>query len=100
MLGISVRSDELNNFRVLQFGSDADGDTAPLRYVTTAGMTPAYEDAGLAVDPAGMIYVSASQTYNVAAVFEFPADASGSVMPATTITSGVFRENAGGIAVH
>lgn len=100
VLCISERGDGLNSFGVLEFGPDADGDIASVRYVTTPGMTPAYEGTGLAVDSAGMIYVSASQTYDVAAVFEFPADASGSVTPATTITSGIFRENAGGIAVH
>jgi hypothetical protein len=92
--------DGLNSFGVLEFAADADGDAEPLRYVTTPQMTDAYENSGIAVDAAGIIYVSASLALNVAAVLEFPPDASGSVTPSSVITSSAFRENAGGIAVH
>jgi hypothetical protein len=90
--------DGLNPFRVLEFGPDANGDVAPLRYVTTPDMNDEYEGTGVAVDATGTIYVSASLDLNIGAVFEFPADASGSVTPSKIISySG---ENAGGIALY
>ena len=90
----------LNSFGVLVFAADADGDAEPLRYVTTPQMNIEYDGTGVAVDTAGIIYVSASLDLNVVAVFEFPADASGSVTPSTVISSGAWGENAGGIALY
>jgi len=98
VLCLIEQPDGLNGFRVLEFGPDANGDVAPLRYVTTPDMHIEYEGTGIAVDAAGTIYVSASLDLDIAAVFEFPADASGSVAPSKVITYA--GENAGGIALY
>jgi hypothetical protein len=90
----------LNAFRVLVFAPDAKGDVAPLRFVTTSPMTNAYDGTAIAVDASGTIYVSASLDLNEGAVFEFPADAYGSVTPSKIISSGKWGENAGGIALY
>ncbi|MDP9052642.1 MAG: hypothetical protein M3O31_18265 [Acidobacteriota bacterium] len=100
VLCVIDQTDGFNNFRVLEFSSAANGDVPPLRYVTTPGMTPAYDGTGIAVDATGTIYVSASLAFNIGAVFEFPPDAAGSVTPSNVISSSAWGENAGGIAVH
>jgi hypothetical protein len=100
VLCVVEQADGFNNLRVLEFSPDANGDVSPLRYVTTPGMTDAYDGTGIAVNAAGTIYVSASLDLNIGAVFEFPPDASGSVTPSKIISSGAWAENAGGIAVH
>jgi hypothetical protein len=92
--------DGANPFRVLVFAPDADGDAAPLRFVTTPSMTAAYDGTGITVDAAGTIYVSASLGLNAGTVFEFPVNASGSVIPSKIIFSSNWEENAGGIALY
>ena len=52
-------ADGLNPYRVLEFGPTADGNVAPLRFVTTPGMDDALAPAGIAVDSSGTIYVNA-----------------------------------------
>jgi hypothetical protein len=94
------QDDGANPFRVLVFAPDANGDVAPFRYLTTSPITAAYDGTGIAVDAAGTIYVSASLDLNMGAIFEFPADASGSVTPSKIISSGAWGENAGGIALY
>jgi hypothetical protein len=79
--GYRPREDGLYPYGVYEFGPTADGDASPVRYITTPGMDGSYEGTGGAVDSAGNIYVSAALSLNVAAVFVFPRDASGSVIP-------------------
>jgi hypothetical protein len=99
--GSRPRKDGLYPYGVYEFGPSADGDASSFRYITTPGMDDgSYEGTGVAVDSAGNIYVSAALSLNVAAVFVFPRDASGSVIPISVITSPAFRVNAGGIALY
>jgi len=90
----------LNPFGVIEFGPSANGNVAPMRYVTTPGLNTEYEGTGIAVDSAGTIYVMASVILNHGAVFEFPATASGSVTPSRTLTYSTWWESMGTIAVH
>jgi hypothetical protein len=90
----------LNPFGVIEFGSTASGNVAPLRYVTTPAMNTEYEGTGVAVDSAGTIYVMASVVLSQGAVLEFPATASGSVTPSKTLTYYPWWESSGTIAVH
>lgn len=99
-LCLTDQYDGANRFRVLVFAPDATGDVAPIRYLTTSSMTDAYDGTGIAVDSAGTIYVSASLDLNIGAIFEFPADASGSIGAVKTISSTAWGENAGGIALY
>jgi hypothetical protein len=105
VLDYRKRDDGLNPFGVSEYASTVSGNAVPLRYITTPGMsTTGWNDIpGIAVDAAGTIYVSATfgdglNQWGGPGVWEFAADASGSVAPLTTLTwSG---ENNGGIAVH
>jgi hypothetical protein len=105
VLSYSKRDDGLNPFGVSEYAATASGDAIPLRYITSPEMdTTGWNDSpGIAVDAAGTIYVSATFHYSTnqwggPGVWEFAADASGSVAPLNTSTwSG---ENNGGIAVH
>jgi hypothetical protein len=93
------RTDGLNPYGVYEYAATADGDAVPLRYVTSPGLYDGfYNNDGVAVDAAGTIYVSATATSGAAGVWEFPADASGSVAPSKLFTWD--GENNGGIAVH
>jgi len=85
---------------VYEYAATANGDVVPLHYITSPGLSDAfYNNDGIAVDATGTIYVSATVTTPYSGgVWEFPADASGSVTPSELLTwSG---ENNGGIAVH
>jgi len=95
-----LKTTGLNAFGVLEFASTANGNVAPMRYVTTPGMDTEYEGTGVAVDSAGTIYVMASRVLSQGAVFEFPATASGSITPAKTLTYSTWWESMGTIAVH
>jgi hypothetical protein len=95
-----VRTTGLNAFGVLEFGPTANGNVAPMRYVTTPGMDTEYEGTGVAVDSAGTIYVMASRVLSQGAVFEFPATASGSVTPSKVLTYSTWWESMGTMAVH
>lgn len=106
VLGYSKREDGLNPFGVTEYAATASGDAVPLRYITTSGMdTTGWNDIpGIAVDATGIIYVSATFGNNTTnqwggpGVWEFAADASGSVAPLKTLTW--TGENNGGIAVQ
>lgn len=91
----------LNPFGVLEFGPTADGNVAPMRYVTTPGMDGDYDGVGVAVDSDGTIYVNAAiVNTDTKTVFEFPSTASGSVTPSSTFSSPGWDGSYGGIAVH
>jgi hypothetical protein len=94
------RADGLNSFGVYEFGPTANGNVAPMRYVTTPGMNTEYEGTGVAVDSAGTIYVMASRVLSQGAVFEFPSTASGSFSPAKTLTYSTWWESMGTMDVH
>jgi hypothetical protein len=106
VLGDSVRNDGLNPFGVTEYDAAASGNAVPLRYITYPGMdTTGWNDIpGIAVDAAGTIYVSATfgnrttNQWGGPGVWEFAADASGSVAPLKILTWN--GENNGGIAVH
>lgn len=75
-------------FGAYEFSLTAKGDAAPIRGVTSDDMYPWSGGPGLAVDSAGVIYITAgpliggSQT-----IFEFAANVSGNVHPTITVTS-------------
>jgi hypothetical protein len=106
VLGDTIRNDGLNPFGVSVYDAVASGNAPPFRYITYPGMdTTGWDDIpGIAVDAAGTIYVSArfgSRTTNQwggPGVWEFAADASGSVAPSKMLMFD--GENNGGIAVH
>jgi hypothetical protein len=90
VLCYTVRQDGLNPFGVLVFGTGANGDVTPLRYVTTSGMSTGYygDPTGVLVDQAGTLYVSASPPEDAdAKLFIFPQGVSGSVTPSRIITT-------------
>jgi hypothetical protein len=77
-----------NVFGVFKFGPQADGNVAPMKVITSADMYPWSGGPGIAVDPMGVIYVTAGPPIGgTQTVFEFPADSSGSVSPFNTVTS-------------
>jgi len=94
----------LGGFGVLEFGPTANGNVAPIRFVTAPGMYPYFVNEGIGVDSAGTIYVSVGEVVRgvlVPAVFEFSATASGSVIPSAIITSGEWGDAPPSrIAVH
>ena len=95
-----VKTTGLNAYGVLEFAPDANGNVAPIRYVTTPGLDTEYEGTGVAVDSAGTIYFMASRVLSQGAVFEFPSTASGSVTPDKTLTYSTWWESVGTMAVH
>jgi hypothetical protein len=100
VLASGPRTDGLNTFGVSEYAATANGEAVPLRYITSPDLyTSGWDDIpGIAVDAAGTIYVSAIHDSGKPGVWEFAADASGSVSPAQSLTwSG---ENDGGVAVH
>jgi hypothetical protein len=93
------RNDGLNPYGVYEYAATANGDAVPLRYITSADLNAGfYNGEGVAVDAAGLIYISATVPSGAGGVWEFPADASGSVTPSKLLTWD--GENNGGIAVH
>jgi hypothetical protein len=89
-----------NDFGVFEFDPAANGNVAPIRYVTAPEMYPNLSGVGLAVDSAGVIYVSASAlSTGTPTVFEFSTTASGSVAPSNTL-SGWLDAPPSRIAVH
>jgi hypothetical protein len=89
------------DFGVLEFSPTANGNVAPIRFVTTPAMDSSYSASGVAVDSAGTIYVSGG-AWAGAQIFEFSATASGSVAPSNTLTwsYGGYAGSLSGIAVH
>jgi hypothetical protein len=86
------------DFEVLEFSPTANGNIAPIRFVTTPAMNSNYFGSGVAVDSAGTIYVSGGAGTGTQ-VFEFSATASGSVAPSNTVTS-TYGGALSGIAVQ
>jgi hypothetical protein len=93
----TVRQDGLNPFGVLVFGPGANGDVAPIRYVTTPGMNDGEYGTitGLAIDSSGSLFVSAtlSPDYYPAGLYVFPPGASGSVTPSRIVQTPRFFQN-------
>ena len=80
-----------SDFGVFEFDPAANGNVAPIRYVSAPEMYPYFGNDSVAVDSAGTIYVSAiypnfTPTSSVPAVFEFSASDSGTVAPLKTVT--------------
>ncbi len=94
------------DFGVFEFDPAANGNVAPMRFVTAPEMYPYFGNDGVAVDSAGTIYVSAiypnfTPTLSMPAVFEFSASDSGTVAPLKTVTlDGWLSADSSRIAVH
>ena len=94
------------DFGVFEFDPAANGNVAPIRYVSAPKMYPYFGNDSVAVDSAGTIYVSAiypnfTATSSVPAVFEFSASDSGTVAPLKTVTlDGWTSADSSRIAVH
>ena len=94
------------DFGVFEFDPAANGNIAPIRYVSAPKMYPFLGNDSVAVDSAGTIYVSAiypnfTPTLSVPAVFEFSASDSGTVTPLKTVTLiGWTSADSSRIAVH
>jgi hypothetical protein len=94
---------ESNNlFAVFEFGPTANGNATPIRQLTSPDMYPWSGGPGLALDSAGMIYITAGPpTGGAQTVFEFPPTASGNVHPSEVVTSSVWTDTlVSHIAVH
>ena len=77
-----------NEFGVLEFDPRANGEDQPIRSFTSPAMYPWSGGPDIAVDSAGVIYITAGPPLGgTQTVFEFSADASGSVSPINTVTS-------------
>lgn len=85
-------------FEVLEYSPTANGNVAPIRFVTTAGMDSNYSGSGVAVDSSGKIYVSGGMEAGTK-VFEFSATVSGNVEPSNTVTLR-YNGSLSGIAVY
>ncbi len=80
-------------FGVLEFSPTADGNAAPIRQITSPDIYPWSGGPGLGLDSAGMIYITAGPPIGgTQTVFEFPANASGSVHPSNIVTSPVWTD--------
>jgi hypothetical protein len=80
---------ECYGISALEFAKDANGDVAPLRYVTSPDIWNFSGDRemGVAVDSSGLIYIRGTHPY-CGATFVFAADASGSTTPLRVIDDG------------
>jgi hypothetical protein len=78
---------------VIEFNPTANGNVAPIRFVSAPEMDSSFLGSGIAVDQAGTIYVSGN-----ARILEFSATASGIVAPSNSVTSAY--GSLLGIAVH
>jgi hypothetical protein len=87
------------DFGVFEFGPTANGNVAPIRFVTDPRMLATNGQGGVAVDTAGTIYVSASTVSGSGTIFEFPSSASDIATASNTVTS-LYGSSLGGIAVH
>ncbi|GAC1419890.1 MAG: hypothetical protein NVSMB62_13190 [Acidobacteriaceae bacterium] len=88
--------------KILVFGPSATGNIAPIRQISgdATQLGPVF---GIAVDPAGNIYViSATTTAMVPTVFKFSSTASGNVAPISSFTSTTWTnpDNSASIAVY
>jgi hypothetical protein len=108
VLCLTAGTDELGRhyFGVFEFDPAANGNVAPIRYVSAPEMYPYFGNDSVAVDSAGTIYVSAiypnfTATSSMPAVFEFSASDSGTVAPLKTVTlAGWTDAEPSRIAVH
>jgi sugar lactone lactonase YvrE len=91
-----------NMFGVLEFSPTADGNAAPIRQISSPDMYPWSGGPGLALDAAGVIYITAGPPIGgTQTVFEFPATVSGSVHPSNIVTSPGWTDTlVSHIAVH
>lgn len=78
---------------VIEFNSTANGNVAPIRFVSAPEMDSSFLGSGIAVDQAGTIYVSGNTR-----ILEFSATASGIVAPSNSVTSAY--GSLSGITVH
>jgi hypothetical protein len=74
------------DFGVFEYGPSANGNVAPIRFVTSPETYPYTGGNGLAVDSSGTIYVSSGTTTGTQTVFEFANSAPGSVVATNTVT--------------
>jgi len=77
-----------NAFITFEFGPKANGTDPPIRWVTSPAMYPWSGGPGIAVDPAGVIYITAGPPIGGAqTIFEFSPQDSGNITPVNTVTS-------------
>jgi hypothetical protein len=89
------------DFGVFEFDPAANGNAAPIRFVTAPEMYPYFYNDGVSVGSEGNIYVSAGTPQGVPTVFEFSSSSSGSVTPSNTVTlDGWTDAEPSRIAVH
>jgi hypothetical protein len=89
------------DFGVFEFDPSANGNVAPIRFVTSPEMYPYTGGDGIAVDSAGTIYVSSGTTSGTQTVFEFSNSASGSIAATNTVTIPGWTDSPSSrIAVH
>jgi hypothetical protein len=72
------------DYGVFEFDPAANGNGAPIRFVTAPAMTPIGTDGSVAVDSAGTLYVDVRSDAATQTIFQFPAGVSGSVAPSLT----------------
>jgi hypothetical protein len=91
-----------NTFGVFAFSPTADGDATPIRQITSPDMYPWSGGPGLALDSAGVIYITAGPPIGgTQTVFEFPANSSGDVHPSNIVTSPTWTDTlVSHISVH
>jgi hypothetical protein len=103
VLCLCVRTDGsgFSGFGVFEFGPAANGNVAPIRFVTDPEMYPYTGGNGIAVDSAGTIYVSSGTGSGTQTVFEFSNSDAGSVAATNTVTVGGWTDSPPSrIAVH
>jgi hypothetical protein len=103
VLCVCIRTDGngFSGFGVFEFDSSANGNVAPIRFVTSSKMYPYSGGNGIAVDSAGTIYVSSGTGSGTQTVFEFSNSVSGSVAATNTVTLAGWTDSPPSrIAVH
>jgi hypothetical protein len=98
VLCLCARADGGTNFGVYQFGPTANGNAAPIRFVTDPRMYANDGENGVAVDSAGTIYVSAGTASGQGTIFEFPSSASDTA--ASNTVAVLYGSTVARIAVH
>jgi hypothetical protein len=99
VLCLCARADGGTDFGVFEFAPTANGNVAPIRFVTDPRMYASNGPNGLAVDTAGTIYVSAGTSSGPGTIFEFPISTSDTAAASNTVAV-LYGSSLAGIAVH